>query len=131
MPLQSLIGDCVLSYIWFPDEVTFHWIPGKVNSVDIFTKEDNDVKHFTNLRGGMLLPREEFGIELRVDHQLLTPHNLHPRGLLRNSLENESEFIDTQNIAGKGKLPYSTMNDVEDSEPFNFGYFSQQLVAIE
>ena len=52
------------------NEVTFHWIAGKINSADIFTKEDNDVKHYTTLRDGMLLPREDFGIEFRTDHQL-------------------------------------------------------------
>ena len=110
------------------DEVTFHWMAGKTNPSDIFTKEDNDVKHYTYVRDQMLLPREDFGIELRVDHQLQSNHRLHPRGLLRNSMEHDSELIDTQRIAGKGNLPYS----MDESEPFNFGSFSpHHLVANE
>ena len=110
------------------NEVTFHWIAGKINSADIFTKEDNDVKHYTTLRDGMLLPREDFGIEFRLDHQMQSPHKLHPRGVLRNSMEHDSELIDTQRIAGKGNLPCS----VDESEPFNFGSLSpHQLIATE
>ena len=109
------------------DEVTFHWIAGKVNSAYIFTKEDNDVKHFTYLRDGMLLPREDFGIELRIDHQL-RPHKLQTRGVLTNSMEPDVELIDTHNIAGKGKSPCV----VDESEPFNFGTFSpHQLITNE
>ena len=97
-------------------------------SADIFTKEDNDVKHFTYLRDGMLLPREDFGIEFRFDHNQQVPHRLHPRGVLRNSMEPDSELIDTQRIGGKGNLPYN----MEESEPFNFGTFSpHQLIATE
>ena len=62
------------------DEVTFHWMAGKTNPSDIFTKEDNDVKHYTYVRDQMLLPREDFGIELRVDHQLQSHHRFYPRG---------------------------------------------------
>ena len=76
----------------------------------------------------MLLPREDFGIEFRTDHQLQSTHKLHPRGVLINSMEHDSELIDTQRIGGKGNLPYS----MDESEPFNFGSFSpHQLIATE
>ena len=45
------------------DEVTFNWMPGKTNAADIFTKEDNDVGHYTYVRDKMLLAREEFGFD--------------------------------------------------------------------
>ena len=118
------------------DEVTFHWITDKVNPSDIFTKEDNDVKHYTYVRDQMLLPREDFGIELRVDHQLLSHHKLHPRGVLRNGMEHYSELINTQNITGKEKSPHGDLVDCEppildESEPFNFGSFTQPIIATE
>ena len=40
------------------DEVTFHWVAGKVNPSDIFTKEDNDVGHYQSLRDMMVASRE-------------------------------------------------------------------------
>ena len=53
---------------------------------------------------------------------------IHGTNLLRNSMEHDSELIDTQRIAGKGKLPCM----MDESEPFNFGSLSpHQLVATE
>ena len=42
------------------NEVTFSWIPGKTNPADIFTKEDNDKKHYQMLRDHMVMAREDF-----------------------------------------------------------------------
>jgi len=42
------------------NEITFHWMAGKTNSADIFTKEDNDVAHYCSLRDLMVVSREQF-----------------------------------------------------------------------
>ena len=42
------------------NEVSFHWIPGKTNPADVFTKEDNDVAHYCSLRDLMVTSRESF-----------------------------------------------------------------------
>ena len=42
------------------NEVSFHWIPGKTNPSDIFTKEDNDKSHYKSLRDLMVQSREKF-----------------------------------------------------------------------
>ena len=100
-------------------------MPGKINAADIFTKEDNDVGHFTYVRDKTLLPREEFGFDFGPQDQV---HSLHPRGVLRIQDSREEELINTNlNIGGKGKLPHH----VDESEPFNFGSFSQPLIATE
>ena len=39
-------------------EINIHWIPGKTNPADIFTKEDKDVGHYEGLRDQMVKPRE-------------------------------------------------------------------------
>lgn len=44
-------------------EITFHWMEGKSNPADIFTKEDNDVQHFCMLRdqiSEIVISREAF-----------------------------------------------------------------------
>ena len=41
-------------------EVSFLWMPGAKNPSDIFTKEDNDINHFTSLRDLMIKSRDEF-----------------------------------------------------------------------
>ena len=42
------------------NEITFHWMAGKTNPADIFTKEDNDVAHYCGLRDLMVVSREQF-----------------------------------------------------------------------
>ena len=42
------------------NEVEFYWIPGKTNPADIFTKEDNDRKHYQTIRDHMVKSREDF-----------------------------------------------------------------------
>ena len=42
------------------NEITFAWIAGRTNPSDLFTKEDNNVAHFTSLRDLMVMSREEF-----------------------------------------------------------------------
>ena len=42
------------------NEVDFYWIPGKMNPADIFTKEDNDKKHYGEVRDSMVMSREDF-----------------------------------------------------------------------
>ena len=39
------------------NEVDFHWIPGKTNLADLFTKEDNDVNHYCKIRDHMVMQR--------------------------------------------------------------------------
>ena len=39
-------------------EIEVHWIPGKENPADLFTKEHNDVGQFNRLRDLMVRPRE-------------------------------------------------------------------------
>ena len=57
--------------------------------------------------------------------------------LLRNSVEPDAELIDTQHIAGKGKIPCNVdecgpSNYLDESEPFNFGSLSpHQYIATE
>ena len=36
----------------------FHWVLGKTNLAHLFTKEDNDVKHYCEIRDRMVMPRE-------------------------------------------------------------------------
>ena len=56
------------------NEVSFHWIPGKTNPADVFTKEDNDVAHCCSLRDLMVTSRESFnesivgGAENAIEH---------------------------------------------------------------
>ena len=42
------------------DKVVIYWCPGRSNPADIFTKEDNDVKHYQCLRDLMVMSREDF-----------------------------------------------------------------------
>ena len=42
------------------NEITFHWMAGKTNPADIFTKEDNDVAHYCSLRDLMVVSRDQF-----------------------------------------------------------------------
>ena len=37
-----------------------YWITGETNLADLFTKEDNNVKHFETLRDQMVTSQEEF-----------------------------------------------------------------------
>ena len=51
-------------------------------------------------------------------------------------MEHDSELINTQNITGKGKSPKGDVVDfepsiLEESEPFNFGSFTQPIIATE
>ena len=39
-------------------EINIHWIPGKTNPADIFTKEDKDMGHYEGLRDQMVKPCE-------------------------------------------------------------------------
>ena len=42
------------------DEIVIYWCPGRSNPADIFTKEDNDVKHYCSLFNLMVMSREDF-----------------------------------------------------------------------
>ena len=42
------------------NEITFAWVQGRTNPSDLFTKEDNDVAHFTSLQDLMVMSREDF-----------------------------------------------------------------------
>lgn len=51
-------------------------------------------------------------------------------------MEHDSELINTQNITGKGNSPKGDVVDyepsiLEESEPFNFGSFTQPIIATE
>ena len=41
-------------------EVQLYWMAGATNPANLFTKEDNDVKHFETLRDQMVTSREAF-----------------------------------------------------------------------
>ena len=42
------------------NEITLHWMAGKTNLANIFTKEDNDVAHYCSLQDIMVVLREQF-----------------------------------------------------------------------
>ena len=81
------------------DEVEFYWIPGATNMSDIFTKEDNDVSHYCNLRDHMLMARENFGVNfthnnIPVKHK--PKHNNHQNdrrrwGVLKYSSDDNND----------------------------------------
>ena len=41
-------------------KVQLYWIAGSINPANLFTKKDNDIKHFETLRDQMVKSREEF-----------------------------------------------------------------------
>ena len=42
-------------------EVQLYWMTGTTNPANLFTKEDNDVKHFETLQDQMVTSQKEFG----------------------------------------------------------------------
>jgi len=40
-------------------EIKCHWVPGKENPLDLFTKEHKDGGHFQSLHDLMIVPLEE------------------------------------------------------------------------
>ena len=42
------------------NEITLHWMAGKTNPINIFTKKDNNVAHYCSLQDIMVVLREQF-----------------------------------------------------------------------
>ena len=71
---------------------------GATNPADLFTKEDNDVKHFETLRDQMVTSREEFGTPSQTNKNIQTTES-NPDilwGVLeRGSADQDSEELTT------------------------------------
>ena len=53
-------GDPTSKKTWHMNiQIKCHWVPGKENPSDLFTKEHKDGRHFQSLRDLMIVPLEE------------------------------------------------------------------------
>ena len=95
------------------DEVTFHWIQGKLNSADIFTKEDNDVQHFESIRDNIVERREDFGINFR--HKLGV--DSHSRGVLNMHLGDAYDPAEFNKFSND-KMAHNPINEWPESDQF-------------
>ena len=97
------------------NEVSFHWIPGSTNPSDLFTKEDNDIKHYCTLRDHMVMPREQFGISFTTSKSNLENH---PRGVLKYGLDKieDEELVHTLNGTEK------SLTNQTKREPHNLDF---------
>ena len=103
------------------NEVDFYWIPGKTNLADLFTKEDNDVKHYCEIRDHMVMPREQFGISFTNPNSRPI---IHPRGVSNiDKDENENEeMIHTSLMNGKSLNESGPQNArTEEEADFTLG----------
>ena len=95
-------------------EVSILWMPGATNPADIFTKEDNDVAHYCELRDLMVTSRESF--------MTLQEHRwgvLKQRSYARDN--EEPELIHTSLMTGK-YLNDSEPPNVRPEEEANFNF---------
>ena len=105
------------------DEVTFHWIPGKINKADIFTKEDNDVGHFCTIRDSILMTRENFGAQHFTNPSMT---QLDPRGVL--IIINSSLVAETEINTLEGKSGIRNETRIKDKYLVWFGSFDAPVV---
>ena len=106
------------------NKVEFYWIPGATNMSDIFTKEDNDVSHYCNLRNHMLVPRKEFGLNFTHNNIPVTHKQKHKH-------KHNNHHNDCQRW---GVLKYSSNDNNEDDEIIQsgeetifFGSFDEEI----
>ena len=74
---------------------------GSTNPADLFTKEDNDVKHFERLPDQMVTSEEEFGIPSQSNKNNIQTTESNPDilwGVLERELEDQDSFwgVDSQ-----------------------------------
>ena len=88
------------------NKVELYCIPGATNMSNIFTKEDNNVSHYCNLRDHMLVPREEFGLNFTHNNIPVKPKHKHKTKL--NNHHNDRRRW--------GVLKYSSDDNNDDDE---------------
>ena len=100
------------------NEVDFYWIPGKTNLADLFTKEDNDVKHYCEIRDHMVMPREQFGISFTNPNSRPI---IHPRGVSNiDKDENENEEMIHTSLMNEKSLNDSGPQNARTEEEADF-----------
>ena len=106
------------------NKVEFYWIPGATNMSNIFTKEDNDVSHYCNLRNHMLVPRKEFGLNFTHNNIPVKPKHKH-------KLKHKNHLNDRRLL---GVLKYSSDDNIDDDkiiqsddETIFFGSFDKKI----
>ena len=80
---------------------------------DIFTKEDNDVSHYCNLRDHMLIPREEFGINFTHNNIPIKPKHKRTKEPTQQQPKHNNHLNDRQRW---GVLKYSSNDNIDDDE---------------
>ena len=109
------------------NEVDFYWIPGATNMSDIFTKEDNDVSHYCNLRDHMLIAREDFGVNFTHNN---IPVKQKPKH--KHEHKHDNHLTDRRRW---GVLKYSSDDNIDDDKLFQsdeeetifFGSFDKEI----
>ena len=91
---------------------------------DIFTKEDNDVSHYCNLRDHMLMARENFGVNF-------THNNIPVKHKPKHKPKHNNHLNDRQRW---GVLKYSSDDNIDDDEIIQsdketifFGSFNEEI----